>query len=80
MAHSYTHYMCCRDCGQVAILVEQETVDRWPNGYPRFSFRHTCAKTKEGQGTTAPRKIPNGPLDREAALALIPFGKLDWPS
>ena len=77
---AYTHYMCCCGCQKVVTLVEQVTVDLWPNGYPRYSFRHSCATSKEGQGTTAPRVIPDGPLDREQALALIPFGDLGWPA
>lgn len=75
----FTHYMCCLDCGNVVTLLEQETVEMWPNGYPAAQFKHKCSEDQKGQGTTAPRIIPGGPMDREQALARIPFGKLGWP-
>lgn len=77
---TYTHYTCCYDCHKVVALLEQETVDMWPNGYPRMQFRHSCAREKQGSGTTAPRIIPGGALNREQALELLPFSELDWPS
>jgi hypothetical protein len=78
--NNYTHYTSCCNCQKVVALLEYETVEMWPNGYPRDQFRHSCATEGQGSGTLAPRIIPNGPLDREQALALLPFGELDWPA
>lgn len=78
MKKSYTHYMCCRDCGQVVTLIEDETVKMWPNGYPVSQFSHGCGEGRKGRGTTAPKRIPDGPYDREQALAALPLRSLHW--
>jgi len=79
--NNYTHYVKCRSCNEVVALWELETVDQWPTGYHGTKdegFAHGCGEGQKGYGTSAPITIPGGPLSREEALKLIPFGKLSW--
>ena len=78
---SYTHYVKCRSCGNVVALWELPTVNQWPTGWhgnKDEGFVHGCASGDRGFGTTAPVRIDDGPLNREEALKLLPFGRLRW--